>query len=267
MNRIERSFKQSKAEKRGHLTIYLTAGHPSLRSTELLVSALAQAGVDMVELGIPFSDPLADGPVIQAAGQWALEHGCTVRGIMDSVKCIRQQTDIPLIFMTCWNPILQNGPQRFAEEAKTAGIDGVLVTDLPPEEASDWVEILVNYDLRSVFLVAPSSTPDRIAKATELTTGFVYCVSRPGVTGARDELPGELAELVNRIRGQSDKPVSVGFGISTAQHVREVCQIADGAIVGSAMVRLIEQTKSSEQGLASAIAFARELAAGKTLTE
>jgi len=263
VGRIDESFARAKAEERGHLIIYITAGHPSLEATERLVPALAEAGVDMVELGIPFSDPLADGPVIQAAGQWALERGCTVKGIMQGVARIRETTDIPIAFMTCWNPILQNQPATFAADAKAAGIDGVLVTDLPPEEAGEWLGLLEANDLRSIFLVAPSSTPERITEAAKASSGFVYCVSRPGVTGARDELPAELADLVRRIRETTDKPIAVGFGIATPDHVREVCRVADGAIVGSAMVKLIAEAGSDDEVVPRAAAFAAELASGK----
>lgn len=263
MGRIEQSFAKAKAEGRGHLIIYITAGHPCLKGTEMLVPALAEAGVDMIELGIPFSDPLADGPVIQAAGQWALDHDCTVAGILESVTRIREQTDIPLAFMTAWNPVLQNDPAGFAQRSKAAGMDGMLVTDLPPEEAGEWLDTLEVNELRSIFLVAPSSTPERIAHAAELSTGFVYCVSRVGVTGARADLPPEVSGLVARIRGTTDKPVAVGFGISSAEHVRAVCDVADSAIVGSAMVKLIDQGESPEHIIESATAFARDLASGK----
>jgi tryptophan synthase alpha chain len=265
LGRLSDSFAAAKAEGRGQLVIYLTAGDPSLEATARLVPALAEAGVDAVELGIPFSDPLADGPIIQAASQRALERGCTVRGVLDCVRKIRQQSEVPIAFMTCWNPILQMGPEAFASEAQSAGADGVLVTDLPPAEAGEWAEALRRNDLGAIFLVAPSSTPERVGLATKLSTGFVYCVSRPGVTGVRDELPPELADLVHRIRQATDRPIAVGFGISRAEHVREVCRIADGAIVGSAMVKVIAEADGVDAVLASATAFARDLAAGKEM--
>ena len=264
MRRIADSFVRARAEGRGHLTIYLTAGDPSLEVTAALVPALAAAGVDLVELGIPFSDPLADGPVIQAASQRALERGCTVRGVLACVAGIREKTDLPIAFMTCYNPLLQMGMASFAQEARRAGADGVLVTDLPPAEAGGWCDLLAANDLGAIFLVAPSSTPERVALATRLSTGFVYCVSRPGVTGTRDELPAELAELVQRTRLETDRPIAVGFGISTAEHVRGVCRIADGAIVGSAMVKAIAGSPEAGAAVERATAFARELAQGKT---
>jgi len=263
LSRLSDSFARARAEGRGHLTIFITAGDPSLEATAELVPALAEAGADAVELGIPFSDPLADGPVIQAAGQRALERGCTVAGVLDCVRAIRARCDLPLAFMTCYNPVLQNGPERFAREARVAGVDGVLVTDLPPAEAGPWVETLAQNDLGAIFLVAPSSTPERVELAARLSTGFVYCVSRPGVTGTRDDLPAELFDLVARIREKTDRPVAVGFGIARAEHVREVCRVADGAIVGSAMVRVIAEAPDAAAAVERAAAFARELAAGK----
>lgn len=267
MNRIAGSFVRARAEGRGHLTIYVTAGDPSLETTAALVPALAEAGVDLVELGIPFSDPLADGPVIQAAGQRALERGCTVRSVLACVARIREQTDLPLAFMTCYNPVLQMGPETFASEACAAGADGVLLTDLPPAEAGGWCDLLAANGLGAIFLVAPSSTPERVELASRLSTGFVYCVSRPGVTGIREELPEELTDLVQRIRSHTERPIAVGFGIAKADHVREVCRIADGAIVGSAMVKVIAESPDPRTAIQRAAVFARELAAGKTAAE
>ena len=265
MGKLSDSFARAKAEGRGHLTIFITAGDPSLEATAELVPALAAAGVDAVELGIPFSDPLADGPVIQAAGQRALERGCTVRGVLDCVRAIRATCDLPLAFMTCYNPVLQTGPDAFAREAQAAGVDGVLVTDLPPSEAGPWVETLAANELGAIFLVAPSSTPERVELAARLSTAFVYCVSRPGVTGTRDALPAELSDLVRRIREKTERPISVGFGVSKAEHVRQVCQVANGAIVGSAMVRVIAEAPDAGSAVKRASAFARELATGKRL--
>lgn len=265
MNRLADSFARARAEGRGHLTIFITAGDPSLEATAELVPALAAAGADAVELGIPFSDPLADGPIIQAAGQRALERGCTVRGVLDCVRRIRETCDLPLAFMTCYNPVLQTGPEAFAGEARAAGVDGVLLTDLPPAEAGPWTETLAANDLGAIFLVAPSSPPERVELAARLSTGFVYCVSRPGVTGTRDDLPPELADLVQRIRSKTERPIAVGFGVSRAEHVRGVCRLADGAIVGSAMVRVIAEAPDPAAAVERASAFARELAAGKIL--
>lgn len=234
-----------------------------MSTTSRLVPALAEAGVDLVELGIPFSDPLADGPIIQAASQRALEHGCTVRGVLDCVEKVRSCSDIPIALMTCYNPVLQMGPEKFARRAAAAGADGVLITDLPPSEAGLWVKTAASVGLDTIFLVAPSSTPERVELATRLSTGFVYCVSRPGVTGVRDRLPDELSDLVTLIRGKTDRPIAVGFGISQPDHVREVCRVADGAIVGSAVVRVIAEAEDEADAIERATAFARQLASGK----
>jgi tryptophan synthase alpha chain len=263
LDRLGASFARARAEGRGHLIIYVTAGDPDLDTTAELVPGLAQAGVDAVELGIPFSDPLADGPIIQAAAQRALERGCTVRGVLECVRQIREKTELPLAFMTSYNPILRMGPEEFVARSTEAGIDGMLVTDLPPSEAGDWVGLLEARSMKSIFLVAPSSTPERVALATRLSTGFVYCVSRPGVTGVRDDLPEELTGLVARIREATARPIAVGFGVSNAEHVRKVCAIADSAIVGSAMVRTIAEAQGRDQVLLAAIAFARELGSGR----
>jgi len=263
LDRLGASFARARAEGRGHLIIYVTAGDPDLDTTAELVPALAEAGVDAVELGIPFSDPLADGPIIQAAAERALERGCTVRGALECVRRIREKTELPLAFMTSYNPILRMGPEEFADRSAEGGLDAMLVTDLPPSEAGDWVGLLEARGMKSIFLVAPSSTPERVALATRLSTGFVYCVSRPGVTGVRDDLPGELASLVARIRETTDKPIAVGFGVSSAEHVRRVCSVADSAIVGSAMVKTIAEAQGRDQVLLAAVTFARKLASGR----
>jgi len=225
------------------LVIYVCAGDPNLEATEDIVVAAAEAGADIVELGIPYSDPIADGPVIQAAGQRALKVGTKVAGVLDTAARIRERCDVPLVIMTCYNPILQFGQEAFAEWAVQAGVDAVLVSDLPPEESDEWVAHCEARDLGTVFLVAPTTRPERIPEATQRTSAFVYAVSRPGTTGERDDLPKGLPELVENIREHTERPVVIGFGISTPEQVRAVCRVADGAVVGSAMVRVIaEQT-------------------------
>lgn len=261
--RLHDAFATARAENRGALMPYLTAGDPSLARTRDLLAAVRAAGADLVELGIPYSDPLADGPVIQEAGQRALRGGTRVAGIVEMVRDLRGGgCDLPLVLMTCYNPILAYGPERFAADFAAAGADGVLVTDLPPAESAEWCEIAAQHDLGTVFLVAPTTPPERIHLATERTTGFVYTVSRAGVTGTRDELPPDLTDLVAAIRRVTDLPVAVGFGISHAGHVRQVCQVADGAIVGSALVKIIAEHGDSA-GLVPAVeAFVRDLRAG-----
>ena len=263
-NRIHEAFARAKAEQRGALMPYITAGDPDLEQTLAILQALERAGADLVELGIPYSDPLADGPVIQLAAQRALAAGTKVAGIAGMLRHYREAGGtLPIVLMTCYNPILSYGPERFATDFAGAGADGVLVTDLPPVESDDWVQTTRANGLATIFLVAPTTPPERIHLATERTTGFVYAVARAGVTGTRAELPPDLAELVASIRANTDLPVAVGFGVSTAAHVRTVCQLADGAIVGSALVKVIAEYGQSPELVAQVEAFVRELAAGK----
>jgi len=261
MSRLSALFAQTRAEGRGALIVYVTAGDPDLETTREVVLAAERGGADAVELGIPFSDPLADGPVIQAASFRALQGGTTVRGVLRCLAEIRERSQLPIAFMSCINPLLHMGLDEFAAAAGAAGGDGVLVTDLPPSESSEWVRIAAQHHLETIFLVAPSSTEARIESAVELTTGFVYCVARPGVTGTRDELPADLAALVQRIRARTDKPIAVGFGVSQPEHVRQVCAVADGAVVGSAVVRVVAE--GDPQGARDRVErFVAELAAG-----
>ena len=262
MNRILAKFEQTKAEGRGALVIFITAGDPNLEATYNISLAVAEAGGDIIELGIPYSDPLADGPVIQAAGQRALTAGTKVTGVLECAARIRAQSPVPLVVMTCYNPVLQFGPGQFAAQAKAAGIDGVLISDLPPEEGAEWVTIAAAQGLATVFLVAPTTPPERIQQATELTTGFVYAVARAGVTGARAELPEDLSDLIARIREATDKPIAVGFGVSDASQVRAVCDIADGAIVGSAVVKVIAAKGECACVVDEVAKFVGELAKG-----
>jgi len=198
--------------------------------------ALAEAGADIVEIGIPYSDPLADGPSIQAATQRALDRGVTPDRVMQMLQAVRLRSDVPLVLMTSYNIVLRYGLDRFADKAVESGADGVILTDLPPEEAACWKSAADSRGLDTIFLAAPTSTPARIALIANSATGFVYCVSRTGVTGARREVPEELAEWVGRVRQVAAAPVCIGFGISTAEHVAQVVAIADGAVIGSALV-------------------------------
>lgn len=263
MSRIAEAFAQAEADNRGALMPYITAGDPDLSTTLQILQALERAGADLVELGIPYSDPLADGPVIQLAAQRALSAGTKVAGIAATITQYRQQGGkLPVVIMTCYNPILSYGLERFAAGFAAAGADGVLITDLPPAEAREWTGLAAAHGLQTVFLVAPTTPPERIHLATELTTGFVYAVSRAGVTGTRDELPEDLATLVHNIRQVTSLPVAVGFGISTSQHVRQVCALADGAVVGSALVRVIAEHAGTPELVAEVERFVAELRAG-----
>ncbi len=242
MSRLANRFQELKARGEKALICFVTAGDPSAQQTVEIVTALARAGADAVELGIPFSDPLADGPSVQASSQRALDNGMTVRKALEAVRAIRAANpDLPLILMTYYNPIRCYGLEQYARDAKEAGADAHIVTDLTPEEAGDWKRYSTAVGLDTVFLLAPTSTADRIAVVGRLSTGFVYCVSRTGVTGAREDVPAELTQVVASIRAQTGEPICVGFGVSTPDHVRKICAFADGAVVGSALVDLIHR--------------------------
>lgn len=261
MERIHQAFAAARDENRGALVVYVCAGDPSLEVTREVVLAAAAAGADIIELGIPYTDPIADGPVIQAAASRALEAGARLAGVLQCAAQIREQSPVPLVVMSSVSPLFRFGLQRFATEAKAAGIDGVLLSDLPLEESVNWCEIAQTHDLGTVFLVSPSTPPKRAARITAATTGFVYLVSRAGVTGARAELPPELPQLVESIRATTDLPIAVGFGVSTPAHVQQVSRIADGAIVGSAVVKLIEEAGAADAPR-EAGRFVSELVAG-----
>ncbi len=240
MNAVRDAFVRARAERRAAFVPYLTAGDPDLRTTGELVVALERAGADLVELGVPFSDPIADGPVNQAAAARALASGTTLVGILEEVAAVRRRCHVPIVLFTYFNPLLRYGLARFAEHASESGVDGVLCVDLPPEEAAgEYLEALHGAGLDTIFLLAPTSTPDRMRAVARVGTGFVYYVSRTGVTGERGELPEELARQVKSVRKRVDLPVAVGFGISTREQARAVAQIADGVVVGSALVRIV----------------------------
>jgi len=236
ISRINKTFAQLMARDEGALVAFVTAGDPWIDTMPALVAAIAQGGADIVELGIPYSDPLADGPSIQASSQRALERGVTPDTVLQMVRAIRALTFVPLVLMTSYNLVLRYGLARFAQAASEAGADGAILTDLPPEEAAAWKQQAEAHDIATIFLVTPVSTPARIQTIAGSTTGFVYCVSRTGVTGARDDVPPDVQEMLGRVRAATDKPLCVGFGISTPAHVAHIVQAADGAVVGSALV-------------------------------
>src|ERR1700678_2675234 len=241
--------------KKGELGIvaYITAGDPSLEASEKIVLAAAEAGADVIELGVPFSDPVADGPVIQRASDRALRSGTTLAGVVELVARLRRSTQVPLVLFSYFNPILQMGLEKFAEAAAKAGADGVLVTDLTPEEAVEYRSILQAHNLDTIFLAAPTSTDARLMQISTATTGFLYLVSRTGVTGTRDALPAELPALVRRARKFTPLPIAVGFGISLPTHVTVLGGIADAAVVGSALMTAVEKSGSAD-GAAAAVA-------------
>ena len=252
MSRIREKFRELKGSGRGGFIPFITAGDPDLSTTERLLLELAKAGADIVELGVPFSDPVADGEVIQRASERALRNGVTVHDALTCARNVRQHIDVPLVLFSYFNPLLQFRPEPFAAAARQAGIDAVLVTDLIPEEAESWTQMLIGHGLDPIFLVAPTTSDQRLAHIARQARGFIYAVSRAGVTGARDQMTRDAEALVKRVRSVSDLPVAVGFGISTAEQVRDVWSFADAGVVGSAIVSEIERL-SGESNLVNRI--------------
>jgi len=242
---------------------YLCAGDPSPNLTSKLLLTLEEAGADLIELGVPFSDPIADGSTIQRASERALTHRISLRQILEMVADLRQQTDIPIALMSYYNPIFRMGESTFCKAAQAAGVDGVIVPDLPPEQAQLLLEIAPHYNLATIFLVAPTSPPERMQLIASVSTGFVYCVSLTGVTGARAALSDEIAPMLAELRKHTDKPIGVGFGVSTPEQATQVAEVADGVIVGSAIVNVIEEHINDEAALLIGVKrFASDLAAG-----
>ena len=263
MSRIHGRFEELGRQDHSALVIFITAGDPSLEATAELAPQIAEAGADIIELGIPFSDPLADGPIIQAASQRSLEAGCTVKGVLECAKSIRAQSDVPLVLMTSCNPVLRFGEKEFAAASAEAGVDGVLISDLPPHESDAWMAAARANSLDTVFLVAPTSPQQRIKAVCALSSGFVYCVARTGVTGVREDLSEDMVSLVERTRPFAEGPIGVGFGISTPEHVAAVTAIADAAIIGSAVVRMVGEEGPWDKTTAKVTDFVRTLAEAK----
>lgn len=241
MSRIASTFARLKAEEKKGLIPFITAGDPDLETTEQLLVELGLAGAAVIELGIPFSDPMADGPVIQRASERALKHGFGIRDILATVARARRKVETPIVLFSYFNPLLQFGASRLAEEAKNAGVDGILVTDLTPEESAHFASCLRENALDMIYLVAPTSTDERVRLITKQASGFIYAVSRRGVTGLQKSVSSEAKLLVERVRRYSDLPVAVGFGISNSEHVTQVWRYADAAVTGSAIVEEIEK--------------------------
>ncbi len=233
------------------LVAYITAGDPSLAATEKIVLAAANAGADVIELGVPFSDPVADGPTIQRASERALRSGTTLAGVIELVRRIRTHSEVPLVLFSYFNPILQMGLEKFAAAAAAAGADGVLATDLTPEEAVEYRATLQARGLDTIFLAAPTSTDARLAQIGSASSGFLYVISRAGVTGAREALPAELPALIRRARKFTTLPIAVGFGISLPTHVTVLGGIADAAVVGSALMSEVEKAASPDEAAAA----------------
>ena len=244
--RIAETFARIRASGEPGLVTYVTAGDPDLPRTEGILRALDRAGADVLEVGVPFSDPLADGPVIQRATERALAAGTTLTRVLDLVARIRADLRAPVVIFSYANPILRFGAERFADKASEAGVDGVLVLDLPIEESADFRDLLCQRRIDTILLLSPTTTDARLAAAAKLGSGFLYAISRLGVTGARDRIADGAEEMVARIRRVSDLPVALGFGISKPEHVRDVGRWADAAVVGSALVSVIAESGASE---------------------
>ncbi|OGW44077.1 MAG: tryptophan synthase subunit alpha [Nitrospirae bacterium RBG_13_41_22] len=241
-SRIDKTFKRLKKEGKKAFIPYIMAGDPSLQGTKDIVLLFEKCGADIVELGVPFSDPLADGPTIQRASERALKNGVTLRKVISLVKDVRQKTQIPIVLMTYYNPVFKYRENDFIKDAKDAGVDGVIVPDLPPDEAEDFIKISKKTSLNTIFLLAPTSTEDRIKKVIRASSGFIYYVSITGITGAALLLDGSMEVSISNIKKYTDKPIAVGFGVSTPLEATAVAKVSDGVIVGSAIVKRIHET-------------------------
>jgi tryptophan synthase alpha chain len=265
MTRIDAAFARLRREGRHGLIPFITAGDPDLETTGRLLVELARAGASVIELGIPFSDPMADGPVIQRASERALLHDFGLREVLDVVTRARPlMLDVPVVLFSYFNPLLQYGLERLSREAAQSGVDGVLVTDLVPEEATAFSTLLRTHDLDMIFLVAPTSTDARLKLVADCASGFIYAVSRAGVTGARLDVSRDAERLVERVREVSELPVAVGFGISNAVQVAETLRYADAAVVGSALVAEIERLAGAPDLVAQVGEFTRSLIPDRT---
>ena len=261
MSRIRKRFGELKRLAQRAFIPFITAGDPDIATTERLLIELAKAGADIIELGVPFSDPVADGRVIQRASERALRNGVTLHDVLACASNVRQQIDVPLVLFSYFNPLLQFGQEQLAVAASEAGVDGVLVTDLIPEEADEWTQNLLQHQLDPIFLVAPTTSEERLARIVQQANGFIYAISRAGVTGERDEVTRDAEALVKRVRSVSDLPVAVGFGVSTPEQVRTVWRFADAAVVGSAIVKQIENLSGARDLVPHIGNFARSLVA------
>jgi len=262
MTRIGRLFDCLKRDGRKGLIAYLTAGDPAPDRTADLVEALVRGGADLIELGVPFSDPIADGPVIQRAGERALKAGTTLGSVLDIAAEIRRRSEVPLLLFTYLNPVLRYGLERLAADAARQGIDGCLLTDASVDEAQDYAAAMHRHGLDTVFLAAPTSTPRRLELVARYSTGFIYLVSRTGVTGERERLSDSVAPMVRAVRAVTDLPLAVGFGISRPEHVAELARQVEAVVVGSAFVRLIERHAGNSSLEIQLERFTRELKHG-----
>lgn len=259
MSRISATFEALRLRGEKALITFVTAGDPTLDTTEQIIHSLVEAGVDLIELGVPFSDPMADGPTIQAASERALAAGASLAGVLRLVERVRRHSNVPLVLMGYFNPVLQYGPQRFAADAAAAGVDGVLLVDLPPEEAGELQPFLTSAGIDLITLLAPTTEEPRRTELAAVAQGFLYYVSMTGVTGTQQIDAGAISATVRALRQVSRVPVAVGFGVSTPQEARAIAAFADAVVVGSALVRLIASHTGSERMLDEVKQFVREL--------
>jgi tryptophan synthase alpha chain len=261
VSRIAQTFARLKAQGQTAFMPFVTIGYPELDTTASLVPALVAAGADLVELGVPFSDPIAEGPTIQRSSFAALQNGVTLAKCFETARAIRAQTEAPLLFMGYFNPVFSYGVERYAAKCAECGVDGLIIPDLPPEEAAETAAACQKYGLDLPAFVAPTSTDERIRQATRTATGFIYCVSLTGVTGARSALPEYLPDFLARVRSLTDLPLVLGFGISKPEHFAAVKPLVDGAIVGSALIDVLQKAPPTER-ITQATAFVQQLLAG-----
>jgi len=265
MSRIEATFAALKQRHETALIPFITAGDPDLRVTAELIIGLAEAGADLIELGVPFSDPMADGPTIQAASERALAAGTTLKGVLQLVAEVRETTRIPLILMGYYNPVFCYGAEKFARDAATAGVDALLLVDLPPEEVAEIHGVMSESKIALITLLAPTTPRERMARLAAAAEGYLYYVSMTGVTGAQKISPEEIRVAVEELKGMTEIPVAVGFGITTAADATAVGEFADGVIVGSALVKIIAEHGRSKELLPEVTKFIAELKNGLTL--
>lgn len=264
MSRIGPCFEALRQANRRALLMYLTVGYPHRDSALDLIPAIVEGGADMIELGVPFSDPLADGATVQRASEQALRNGVNVARCIQTVRSLRERgIAVPIVFMGYYNPMLQYGIERFCADAQAAGVDGLIVPDLPPEESDDLQAACARHDIDLVYFLAPTSTDERMREVAARASGFIYCVSLTGVTGSRTVIASQLTTFLERARAITDVPLAVGFGITEPQHAQEVAEIADGVIVGSALLNIVE--RAAEGGVEEVRAFVAAMRAGTDL--
>jgi tryptophan synthase alpha chain len=247
MNRIDRKFHDLRKKGQKAFIAFITAGDPDVATTQSIVLEIEKKGADIVELGVPFSDPMADGPTIQKASLRALKNNTSLRDVLQLVRNIRKISEIPLVIMSSYNPIFKYGEERFVQDSVASGLDGVIIPDLPPEEGENLIRLSESAGLNLIMLIAPTTPRERAAMLAEKSRGFIYYVSVMGITGERESLPDEIREGIEQVKGLTDKPIAVGFGISRPEHVQALSPIADGIIVGSAIIRIIENNLTSPQ--------------------